>query len=692
MNTLVSMLKSNLDSEIYKILESHVEKLFLNPIGGWREWGYDSEYSWNAFQETRQTIQQFPRMVRAEKYVELGFSTIPFLKNCQWAKIGIIEHPNSWIKKAHGKFHRTPGDGLSWIPETESDYAKLWSDLVSKLENNCDHIYCVENILLNPSDLLKHFNATSNPLNNVLEEIPNIEDDVWKILEEQALRVGYEKNGLCSEFVWENKVEVLATVEHSNVSVIIAARNNGKYLDDTIRSVINQSVKPVEIIYIDDGSIDNSVEIARKHPEVKVIQQPHLGVCAARNKGVEESIGEYLLHLDGDDIFPYNYIQYKLEALKSCEDASFVYSAAQAFGGDYNYYWNVPEWEDNVLWDGNFINTSTLVKKEHFIKCGMWHETIGTAWDWDVWIRMVKAGYFGVRDPKGFLLYRQHAESVSAKNETKCNYSQAFRMKYLIRNAHCRTQISTILSDRIVDFFPIWIKNIVDNVKFFVDELMKEPIFDSPGEIQYLKPNLTIIYTGKPEHKNFIFQQLNQYSNVFNNINFLCQQWTNNYSTEIERRDNVAEFMAKSCNKLMQTEDEIIWFVEDDILPPIHAMYELNKSLLLNNSPRSAVAGIYRNRHDPRYLVAHNWLHSKAEDFEDDFEDDELVDITGTGCLMIFKPFANHKFGSHINGIPAHDWNWCLNIKDDASYPTQKKVLLKSNVVCKHFQTMTKFV
>lgn len=81
--------------------------------------------------------------------------------------------------------------------------------------------------------------------------------------------------------------------ENSLVSIIIPIYNAAKYLEETIKSVENQTYQDYEAILIDDGSNDNSLEIAKKHaienPKIKIIKSEHQGVSKARNIGIESA-------------------------------------------------------------------------------------------------------------------------------------------------------------------------------------------------------------------------------------------------------------------------------------------------------------------------------------------------------------------------------------------------------------------
>lgn len=89
------------------------------------------------------------------------------------------------------------------------------------------------------------------------------------------------------------------------VSVIVPVYKAEKFIADTVRSVIEQTYKNFELLIIDDGSPDRSVEICEKlnDPRIKIIRQNNRGVSAARNTGIRYAQGEYVAFLDGDDLW-----------------------------------------------------------------------------------------------------------------------------------------------------------------------------------------------------------------------------------------------------------------------------------------------------------------------------------------------------------------------------------------------------
>lgn len=83
-------------------------------------------------------------------------------------------------------------------------------------------------------------------------------------------------------------------------SIIVPVYNVEEYIDDCLKSIFNQSFKDFEVIVVNDGTKDNSMDIVKNY-DVKVINQENAGLSAARNTGVKSSTGEYLLFIDSDD-------------------------------------------------------------------------------------------------------------------------------------------------------------------------------------------------------------------------------------------------------------------------------------------------------------------------------------------------------------------------------------------------------
>ncbi len=99
----------------------------------------------------------------------------------------------------------------------------------------------------------------------------------------------------------------------TKISVILPIYNTSKYLRQCLDSIVNQTLKDIEIICIDDGSTDNSLDIVKeytaKDPRVKFLTQPNQGQGVARNKGIDLAEGEYIGFVDTDDWIELNMYQ-----------------------------------------------------------------------------------------------------------------------------------------------------------------------------------------------------------------------------------------------------------------------------------------------------------------------------------------------------------------------------------------------
>ena len=98
--------------------------------------------------------------------------------------------------------------------------------------------------------------------------------------------------------------------EEVKISIIIPVYNVEKYLHECLDSIINQTFKDLEIICVDDGSTDKSSEILEEYEQkdkrFTVISQPNKGVSAARNRGMQQAKGKYIMFVDSDDYIASN--------------------------------------------------------------------------------------------------------------------------------------------------------------------------------------------------------------------------------------------------------------------------------------------------------------------------------------------------------------------------------------------------
>jgi glycosyltransferase involved in cell wall biosynthesis len=200
---------------------------------------------------------------------------------------------------------------------------------------------------------------------------------------------------------------------------IIPVFNGEKYLASTLESALNQIEKADEIIVVDDGSTDESVQIAKKY-DVKLIQQQNAGAAAARNTAVSHSNSEWIVFLDGDDIALEQRIKKIKEKVK--ENPSLNLIANDEYEGNdqdgwiikylYNYY-NPSRDLYSQLLKGCFLSTSAMaIKKELFDKVGGMDVELRSAQDYDLWLRVAPHAQFDfIKEP--LTKYLVHSNSVT---------------------------------------------------------------------------------------------------------------------------------------------------------------------------------------------------------------------------------------------------------------------------------------
>jgi len=118
----------------------------------------------------------------------------------------------------------------------------------------------------------------------------------------------------------------------SLVSVVMPVFDGARHLAEAIEGVLAQTYRPIELIVVDDGSSDNSAEIARRYaPSVRLLTQMHEGCGSARNRGATAARGAYLAFCDADDRYPPDRLRRQLAALNSSPDLDAVFGEIREF-------------------------------------------------------------------------------------------------------------------------------------------------------------------------------------------------------------------------------------------------------------------------------------------------------------------------------------------------------------------------
>lgn len=237
------------------------------------------------------------------------------------------------------------------------------------------------------------------------------------------------------------------------ISVIIPIYNGEMTIRETIQSVLNQSFTDFEIIAIDDGSTDRTVEVVRsiKDPRVKVFSYPNAGQAASRNRGMDRASGEYFAFIDADDLWTPEKLETQLKALEENPEAGVAYSWVDYInesnqyvrsGGRINVNGNA--YAHLLLTDFLENGSNPLVRRSAIEKVGNFEETLPPSEDWDLWLRLA-AEYDYVCVPHTQILYRISSTSQSSnveRVEASCRrvLDRAFASKAAQKWQHLKAQ------------------------------------------------------------------------------------------------------------------------------------------------------------------------------------------------------------------------------------------------------------
>jgi glycosyltransferase involved in cell wall biosynthesis len=179
------------------------------------------------------------------------------------------------------------------------------------------------------------------------------------------------------------------------VSVVIPAYNAARFLPRCLKSVFTQTLQPAEVIVVDDGSTDDSAEIARKLG-ARVVSRPNGGLSAARNTGVQSSSSEWVALLDADDMWHPEKLQSQADCVQA--DTVLVYTGIRIFSDDGVRGTSLamdPAEARKVLRYRNPITPSSVIaRREALARNGGFREDVRACEDWEMWMRLQRIGSF----------------------------------------------------------------------------------------------------------------------------------------------------------------------------------------------------------------------------------------------------------------------------------------------------------
>jgi len=203
------------------------------------------------------------------------------------------------------------------------------------------------------------------------------------------------------------------------VSVIVPVYNGAKFLSEAVASIWQQNYHPLEIIIVDDGSTDETAELARSlGKDIRYAYQRNSGPAAARNKGLEMARGDIIAFLDVDDLWPPNKLQIQVTRLINDPNLDVVLGRVKFIklpgAPEINIQFESP--------DSTLVNAylgSGVFRKSVFDKVGVFDETLRYSEDHDWFLRAREQGVSMTIVEQVTLHYRLHGNNMTQDKNAK---------------------------------------------------------------------------------------------------------------------------------------------------------------------------------------------------------------------------------------------------------------------------------
>ena len=209
------------------------------------------------------------------------------------------------------------------------------------------------------------------------------------------------------------------------ISIVVPCYNQAQYLEECLESVINQTYQNWECIIVNDGSPDNTEEVAlsicAKDSRIKYLKKDNGGASSARNAGIQIANGEFVLPLDADDKIGNLYLEKAVDAFSLNNEINLVYCAAKKFGQE-NEIWDLPDYSYKHLLIDNMIFCSAFFRQSDWEKVGGYDESLKSGFeDWAFWLKILDEKSIIYKIPDILFHYRIKEVSMT-KDLQKNNY------------------------------------------------------------------------------------------------------------------------------------------------------------------------------------------------------------------------------------------------------------------------------
>lgn len=239
------------------------------------------------------------------------------------------------------------------------------------------------------------------------------------------------------------------------VSILIPCYNDGEFVEQAVQSALDQTYENKEVIVVDDGSDDEKTKSVLKTLSQKIdllLIQENQGVVAARNNGIKEATGEYILTLDADDFFDKRFLEKAVPILNTIPEVGMVTCHATIINHDGKKYVQIPNGEDfNKAIFRNNVYASLLYRKKCWEDVNGYDPKMATGFeDWEFNISVSKAGWKVKVISEALFYYRLQRKS----RNSSAKKNQKELREYVFKKHR-----------------DVGIKNYDETINFFLDEI-----------------------------------------------------------------------------------------------------------------------------------------------------------------------------------------------------------------------------
>lgn len=266
------------------------------------------------------------------------------------------------------------------------------------------------------------------------------------------------------------------------VSVIMANYNSEKYIEKSMRSVLNQTFKSIELIIIDDCSKDQSKKIVKKlmkeDPRIKLIEQrKNQGAASARNVGLKIARGDYIIILDSDDIAEKNRVELQYNFLEKNENICIVGSSATIIDekgnkiGIFKKFNNPKKIKKKLEKNNTIVHPSIMFRNNCHI---YYREKFKTSEDYDMYLRVISENKKITNLENALTRYRINRNSLMSTNPNQKIYFDKAKEFYFQRKSDNKDQYNKFISPKIK-------KNENKLNKAFIETIIISKLLDGQG-------------------------------------------------------------------------------------------------------------------------------------------------------------------------------------------------------------------